>query len=293
MHARRAADRPGAPRRRPVAALARRRRAVRPALDSPRAASGGGGARRRFATAIGADDEIVLWNGGLWPWLDPETAIRAVARAGRAPPAASGSCSWAPRASCPPSARPSARRRSPPSSALLDRVVFFNDEWVPYEQRADWLLEADCAISTHEDHLETRFAFRTRLLDCFWARLPIVCTGGDDLGDVVERAAAGRDRRGGRRRRRRHGARGGVDAGRAGLRAAPRGGRGALHVGRGGRAAAAHARRAAAPPRPPAACSGPGRPRARRLPRGAARAQPGRRPRLAAAVSARSTPRGA
>ena len=54
-------------------------------------------------------------------------------------------------------------------------------------KRADWLLEADCAISTHEDHLETRFAFRTRLLDCFWSALPVVCTGGDELADLVER----------------------------------------------------------------------------------------------------------
>jgi glycosyltransferase involved in cell wall biosynthesis len=62
---------------------------------------------------------------------------------------------------------------------------------VPYEQRADWLLEADCALSMHHDHLETRFAFRTRLLDCFWARLPVVCTAGDELADVIERDDAG------------------------------------------------------------------------------------------------------
>ena len=84
-------------------------------------------------------------------------------------------------------ARAGARRRA----RLLDRVVLFNDDWVPYEQRADWLLDADCALSTHDDHLETRFAFRTRLLDCFWAGLPVVCTGGDDLGDVVERDGLG------------------------------------------------------------------------------------------------------
>jgi glycosyltransferase involved in cell wall biosynthesis len=65
--------------------------------------------------------------------------------------------------------------------------VFFNDRWVPYAERADWLLEADCAVSTHIDHLETRFSFRTRLLDCFWAGLPIVCTRGDELASRVER----------------------------------------------------------------------------------------------------------
>ena len=70
---------------------------------------------------------------------------------------------------------------------VLDQHVFFNEEWVPYSERADWLLDADCAISTQLDHLETRFAFRTRLLDCFWARLPIVCTAGDELAHQIER----------------------------------------------------------------------------------------------------------
>ena len=74
---------------------------------------------------------------------------------------------------------------------VLDRHVFFNTGWVPYAQRANWLLGADCAISTHLEHLETRFAFRTRLLDCFWAGLPVVCTQGDDLGELVEREGAG------------------------------------------------------------------------------------------------------
>ena len=74
---------------------------------------------------------------------------------------------------------------------LLDRVVFFNDAGCRTRERADWLLEAACALSTHGDHLETRFAFRTRLLDCLWARLPVVCTGGDELGATVEQERLG------------------------------------------------------------------------------------------------------
>jgi len=44
----------------------------------------------------------------------------------------------------------------------------------------------------HFDDLESRFAFRTRLLDCFWAGLPVVTTRGDVLGDLVERRGIGR-----------------------------------------------------------------------------------------------------
>ena len=137
----------------------------------------------------------MLWNGGLWPWLDPETAIRAVGALAERRPGVRLVFMGA--AQQLPAQRTAERAQALAAElGLLDRVVFFNDEWVPYEQRADWLLEADCALSTHEDHLETRFAFRTRVLDCFWARLPIVCTGGDDLADAWSATAGRRGRAG-------------------------------------------------------------------------------------------------
>ena len=47
-------------------------------------------------------------------------------------------------------------------------------------------------MSTHHDHVETAFSFRTRILDSFWAGLPVVTTRGDALADVIEAAGAGR-----------------------------------------------------------------------------------------------------
>ena len=158
--------------------------------SAPPRASGGPGPRERFHS-IGPDAELVIWNGGLWPWLDPEIAIRAVGRLAERRPRLRlvfmGAAAQVPAQRTLERARGLAQRMG-----LLDSVVVFNDRWVPYERRADWLLQADCAISTHEDHLETRFAYRTRLLDCLWAQLPIVCTGGDDLGEMVERERLGR-----------------------------------------------------------------------------------------------------
>jgi glycosyltransferase involved in cell wall biosynthesis len=62
---------------------------------------------------------------------------------------------------------------------------------VDYERRADWLLDADVGVSAHLDHVEARFAFRTRILDYLWAGLPVLCTRGDALADEVERAGLG------------------------------------------------------------------------------------------------------
>src|SRR6185295_17244970 len=57
--------------------------------------------------------------------------------------------------------------------------VHFVDEWVAYEARGAWLLDADLAVSAHKPSLEAELAFRTRLLDCLWAALPAACTSGD------------------------------------------------------------------------------------------------------------------
>jgi glycosyltransferase involved in cell wall biosynthesis len=72
------------------------------------------------------------------------------------------------------------------------RFVFFNEGWVPYEQRGGYLVEADLGVSAHFDDIETRFAYRSRLLDCVWARLPVVTTGGDVLSDLVGERGLGR-----------------------------------------------------------------------------------------------------
>ena len=81
--------------------------------------------------------------------------------------------------------------------ALVDELglegshVFFNDGWVRHDERADHLRDADVGVSTHLDHIETEFSFRTRILDYLWAGLPIVTTGGDAFADLIERAGAG------------------------------------------------------------------------------------------------------
>jgi glycosyltransferase involved in cell wall biosynthesis len=62
---------------------------------------------------------------------------------------------------------------------------------VPYDQRQDYLLEADIGISAHQDTIETRFAFRTRVLDYIWAGLPMLLTSGDYFADLLEQSHLG------------------------------------------------------------------------------------------------------
>ncbi len=154
--------------------------------DRPPAAVEGRGPRERLPE-LQPDDELMLWNGGIWRWLDAPTAVQAAAELARRRPGVRllfmGSDSDH------PAAAESVREAREVASALgvLGSTVIFNDGWIPYGERSQWLAQASCALSCARDHLETRFAFRTRLLDCLWAGLPIVCTTGDDLAVRVDR----------------------------------------------------------------------------------------------------------
>jgi glycosyltransferase involved in cell wall biosynthesis len=151
----------------------------------------GSGPRDAFA-AIGPEDRVLLWNGGVWNWLDPLTAIRAVRQVVddmpdvrlvfmgvRSPGAQVAEMNIV------ESARTLAN-----DLGLLDRHVFFND-WVPYEERQNWLLEADASISLHTETVEARYSFRTRMLDNIWCGLPCIVTRGDVLADLVEQESIG------------------------------------------------------------------------------------------------------
>ncbi|MET4639078.1 glycosyltransferase family 4 protein [Mycetocola sp. 2940] len=142
---------------------------------------------------IRESDKVILWGGGLYNWFDPLTLLRAVAGlseehsdlrlfflGGKHPNANV------------PAMRMAAEARSLADElGLLGSVVFFHEEWVPYESRADFLLDADVGVSTHFNHLETAFSFRTRILDYLWAGLPIVSTTGDTFAGLVEREGLG------------------------------------------------------------------------------------------------------
>lgn len=68
---------------------------------------------------------------------------------------------------------------------LAGTHVFFNEDWVDYSDRHNYLLEADLGVSAHLPGLETDFSFRTRMLDYLWAGLPMVATKGDFFADLI------------------------------------------------------------------------------------------------------------
>ncbi|MDO8108552.1 glycosyltransferase family 4 protein [Isoptericola sp. b441] len=143
---------------------------------------------------IGPDDVVLLWGGGVYNWFDPITLVRAVDRLRHEIPTLRLYFLGMrhPNPDVPEMAVAARTRRLAEELHLVGSHVFFNEEWVPYERRADFLLDADIGVSCHFDHVETEFSFRTRILDYLWAGLPIVSTRGDSFAAMVEREGLGR-----------------------------------------------------------------------------------------------------
>jgi glycosyltransferase involved in cell wall biosynthesis len=151
----------------------------------------GPGLRTRLA--LGADDRVAVWGGGVYDWFDPLSLVRAVDQVRRTDPEIKlvflGMRN--PNPQIPEMRMASETRKLAGQLGLSGVHVLFNEGWVPYDERADFLLDADLGVSTHLDHLETRFSFRTRVLDYLWAGLPMLLTEGDSLADQVAGAGAG------------------------------------------------------------------------------------------------------
>jgi GT2 family glycosyltransferase/glycosyltransferase involved in cell wall biosynthesis len=142
---------------------------------------------RGTLSGIGESDRVVLWAGGVYSWFDPLTLIKAVGElSGRRPDLRLVFLGMKHPNPEVPEMDIGARTMSLADQLdLTGRHVFFNDGWVPYADRQNWLLDADCGVTTHFEHVETTFAFRTRVLDYLWANLPIVTTDGDSFADLV------------------------------------------------------------------------------------------------------------
>ena len=144
-------------------------------------------ALRGVVSGIDKDDALVVWSGGIYDWFDPLTLIHAIAKLSekRSTIRLFFMGTAHPHPGVPEMPIIAKARQLAKDLGVADKNVFFNDSWVDYDKRADYLLEADVGVSTHRSHIETTFSFRTRILDYLWARLPMVLTEGDHFADLV------------------------------------------------------------------------------------------------------------
>jgi glycosyltransferase involved in cell wall biosynthesis len=135
-------------------------------------------------------DKIVFWWGAVWKWLDAETPIRALAGLADSRP----DVKLVITAGAPPNANNSRfeavdQARSLASElGVLDRTVLFLDEWIPYEERHDYLRDADVGLTLHRFSDEAELAARARYIDYLSAELPCILGRGDETAAELEDA---------------------------------------------------------------------------------------------------------
>jgi len=144
--------------------------------------------RQTMAPGVAEEDLLLLWGGGIYNWFDPLTLIRAVGQTIEHNPHVKlvFMSTTHPQRGVPERMwMPGRAQELSDSLGLTGRHVIFNQTWIAYEERGRWLAAADAGVSTHFDHAETRYAFRTRMLDYLWAHLPMICTEGDFFAELV------------------------------------------------------------------------------------------------------------
>jgi hypothetical protein len=148
---------------------------------------------RGVIPGIGENDKVIVWGGGIYNWFDPQTLISAVGELAQSHDDIRLFFMGVkhPNPDVPEMEVVGEARALADELGLTNKHVFFNESWVAFDDRENYLLDADLGVSTHFQHVETTFSFRTRILDYLWAGLPIVTTEGDSFGDLVERENLG------------------------------------------------------------------------------------------------------
>jgi len=140
---------------------------------------------------INANDKLMIWGGGVYSWFDPKSLIRAVAKLSQTRETAKLYFLGTRHPGVDQMGIVRESHDLATELGALNSSVFFNEEWVDYADRQNYLTEADAGVSTHMSHIETTFSFRTRILDYLWAGLPMVVTEGDSFADLVETEGLG------------------------------------------------------------------------------------------------------
>ncbi len=150
------------------------------------------GSLRGKAPGYGVDDEVLIWGGGIWDWFDPLGIINAVHILKETRPNIRlhflGVKHPNRHIPFPKKAREAIALAE--KLGLKDKHVFFG-EWVEASERGKYLSDADLGVSFHRTGFETRYSFRTRLMDYLWAELPMVVSSGDDIGKEFVSAGLG------------------------------------------------------------------------------------------------------
>lgn len=133
---------------------------------------------------------LIIWGGGVWEWLDPETAVDAVLHLNRQ----GLDCNLLFLGRARPNRDLAGRHPSGRFDRLLERggkQISAPVDWVPYDERLAWLRSGKIAIMLHRPTAEAEYSIRTRLFDAIAAGIPVIATEKGFAADLVARERLG------------------------------------------------------------------------------------------------------
>jgi glycosyltransferase involved in cell wall biosynthesis len=129
---------------------------------------------------------VVLWWGGVWPWLDLDTLLAARARLGAAPVSVVVPVAARPGGAAATFGLDDLNATAERHGLRSPRVVGLT-EWVPYDRRDRVLRRAAVMAVLHHAGEETNLSFRTRAMDGVWAGVPLLLSEGGEVADLARR----------------------------------------------------------------------------------------------------------
>ncbi len=139
---------------------------------------------REEVEGVPPDWAVVLWWGGVWPWLDLETLLAARARLGKVPVSVVVPTGDRPGGGAPGLGREALELMAARHGLEPPQVVALR-RWLPYGERHRLLNRASLLAVLHHPGEEARLAFRTRALDGVWAGVPVLVSEGGAVAELA------------------------------------------------------------------------------------------------------------
>jgi glycosyltransferase involved in cell wall biosynthesis len=131
------------------------------------------------------DWSVVLWWGGVWPWLDLDTLLAARARLGRVPVSIVVPTATRPGGSVAQFTATDLNRMAARYALSAPEVVPL-EHWAPYDERYLTLNRAAVMAFLHQARPESELSFRTRAMDALWSATPMLLSAGGEVARLAD-----------------------------------------------------------------------------------------------------------
>ena len=131
------------------------------------------------------DWSVVLWWGGVWPWLDLDTLLAARARLGRVPVSIVVPTATRPGGALAQFTANDLNRMAARYALSAPEVVPL-EHWAPYDERHLTLNRAAVMAFLHRPSPEAELSFRTRAMDALWSATPMLLSAGGEVARLAD-----------------------------------------------------------------------------------------------------------